>query len=463
MEYRIEKDTIGEVNVPSDKLWGAQTERSRNNFKIGAGREIMPIEIIRAFGYLKKAAAIVNGELLPEKMTEKKKNAIISVCDKIINGDLDGEFPLVVFQTGSGTQTNMNVNEVIANAVNFASGEKVLHPNDDVNLSQSSNDTFPTAAHIAAVCNIRTKLIPAIDGLIKTFKTLEKKNKKVIKSGRTHLMDAVPLSFAQEVSGWRVMVEQGKAQIEDGLKYLRELAIGGTAVGTGLNAPKDFGEKAAAELTELTGEKFVSEKNKFHALTGKDALVFTHGAIKALAMNLMKIANDIRWLASGPRCGLNEITIPANEPGSSIMPGKVNPTQAEAVTQVAVEILGNDAAISFAASQGNFELNVFIPVIAYNFLQSVRLLSESINSFNFNCVSGIVPVKAKMKYNLDNSLMSVTALSPVIGYEKAAKVAKLAQGDNVSLKAACVKLGFLTEKQFDEIVKPEGMAYPFGK
>ena len=463
MEYRIEKDTMGEVKVPQDKLWGAQTERSRNNFRIGAGRETMPIEIIRAFGYLKKAAAIVNNELNAEKMTDRKKNLIVSICDGIIDGKYDGEFLLVVFQTGSGTQTNMNVNEVISNAVNFSLGEKLLHPNDDVNLSQSSNDTFPTAAHVAAVLNIRAHLLPAIDGLIKTFKTLEKKNKKVIKSGRTHLMDAVPLSFSQEISGWRVMLEKGKAQIEDGVKYLRELAIGGTAVGTGLNAPKNFGEKVAEKLFELTGEKFVSEKNKFHALTGKDALVFTHGAIKALAMNLMKIANDIRWLASGPRCGLNEIVIPSNEPGSSIMPGKVNPTQCEALTQVAAEILGNDATISFAASQGNFELNVFIPVIAYNFLQSVRLLSESINSFNYNCASGIIPVKKTMKRNLDKSLMSVTALSPVIGYENAAQVAHLAQREGVSLKKACVKLGFLTEREFDEKVKPENMAYPFGK
>ncbi|MDY6367490.1 MAG: class II fumarate hydratase, partial [Clostridia bacterium] len=382
MEYRIEKDSLGEVKVPANMLWGAQTERSRNNFKIGAGHEIMPIEIIRAFAYLKKAAAIVNFEFLPEKMTEIKKNAIVYVCDDILSGKLDNEFPLVVFQTGSGTQSNMNVNEVIANSINLAKGEKICHPNDDVNMSQSSNDTFPTAMNIACLLSIKQNLIPAIDLLIKTFLRLERENEGVVKSGRTHLMDAVPIAFSQEISGWRVMLEKNKEQILLSLDFVNELAVGGTAVGTGLNAPLRFGEKVAEILSELTGENFKSEKNKFHALTGKDAIVFCHGALKSLAANLMKIANDVRLLASGPRCGLNEITIPANEPGSSIMPGKVNPTQCEALTQVAVQVMGNDAAIGFAASQGNFELNVFMPVIAYNFLQSVRLLSEAITSFN---------------------------------------------------------------------------------
>ena len=463
MDYRIEKDSLGEIKVPANKLWGAQTERSRNNFKIGVGRETMPVEIIRAFGYLKKAAAIANAKLIPEKMTEQKKSLIVSVCDKIIGGELDGEFPLVVFQTGSGTQTNMNANEVIANAVNFTAKKTVCHPNDDINMSQSSNDTFPTAMNVAAVLSIENRLFPAIDKLINTFIKLEKENAGVIKSGRTHLQDAVPIAFSQEISGWRVMLEKGKEQIEDAIKYLRELAIGGTAVGTGLNAPEKFGATVSEILTDLTGEKFVSEQNKFHALTGKDAFVFTHGAIKALAANLMKIANDIRWLASGPRCGLGEITIPANEPCSSIMPGKVNPTQCEAITQIAVQITGNDAAIGFAASQGNFELNVFMPVIAYNFLQSVRLLSDGIISFNDNCVSGIKANKEKMRDNLNNSLMLITALSPVIGYENAAKVVKKAFNENTSLKSACLSLNLLTEKQFDELFKPEYMAYPYKK
>ena len=460
MDYRIEKDSLGEVKVPSDKLWGAQTERSRNNFKIGVGIEVMPVEIIRAFGYLKKACAIANANLIPLKMTEEKKNAIVNACDKIISGEYDGEFPLVVFQTGSGTQSNMNANEVIANSVNISVGKKLCHPNDDVNMSQSSNDTFPSATSIAAVISLKNDLIPAIDKLIDTLIKLEKENENVVKTGRTHLQDAVPIAFSQEISGWRVMMTKSKEQIVDAVKYLTELAIGGTAVGTGLNAPESFGDKVAEVLSELTGIKFTSEENKFHALTGKDAIVFAHGAIKGLAANLMKIANDIRWLSSGPRCGLNEIIIPENEPGSSIMPGKVNPTQCEAITQIAVQVMGNDAAIGFAASQGNFELNVFMPVIAYNFLQSVRLLADGIKSFNDNCVSGIKANKDKMKGNLYNSLMLITALSPEIGYENAALVAKKAYSENLSLKAACLSLGLMTEAKFDELFKPENMAYP---
>ena len=463
MDYRIEKDSLGEVKVPSDKLWGAQTERSRNNFKIGVGIEVMPVEIIRAFGYLKKACAIANANLIPLKMTEEKKNAIVNACDKIISGELDGEFPLVVFQTGSGTQSNMNANEVIANSVNISVGKKLCHPNDDVNMSQSSNDTFPSATNIAAVISLKNDLIPAIDKLIDTLIKLEKENENVVKTGRTHLQDAVPIAFSQEISGWRVMMTKSKEQIVDAVKYLTELAIGGTAVGTGLNAPESFGDKVAEVLSELTGIKFTSEENKFHALTGKDAIVFAHGAIKGLAANLMKIANDIRWLSSGPRCGLNEIIIPENEPGSSIMPGKVNPTQCEAITQIAVQVMGNDAAIGFAASQGNFELNVFMPVIAYNFLQSVRLLTDGIKSFNDNCVSGIKANKDKMEGNLYNSLMLITALSPEVGYENAALVAKKAYSENLSLKAACLSLGLMTEAKFDELFKPENMAYPHKK
>ena len=463
MDYRIEKDSLGEVKVPSDKLWGAQTERSRNNFKIGVGIEVMPVEIIRAFGYLKKACAIANANHIPLKMTEEKKNAIVNACDKIISGEYDGEFPLVVFQTGSGTQSNMNANEVIANSVNISVGKKLCHPNDDVNMSQSSNDTFPSATSIAAVISLKNDLIPAIDKLIDTLIKLEKENENVVKTGRTHLQDAVPVAFSQEISGWRVMMTKSKEQIVDAVKYLTELAIGGTAVGTGLNAPESFGDKVAEVLSELTGIKFTSEENKFHALTGKDAIVFAHGAIKGLAANLMKIANDIRWLSSGPRCGLNEIIIPENEPGSSIMPGKVNPTQCEAITQIAVQVMGNDAAIGFAASQGNFELNVFMPVIAYNFLQSVRLLADGIKSFNDNCVSGIKANKDKMKGNLYNSLMLITALSPEIGYENAALVAKKAYSENLSLKAACLSLGLMTEAKFDELFKPENMAFPHKK
>ena len=454
-EYRIEHDSMGEVSVPADKYWGAQTERSRQNFKIGG--EIMPREITHAFGILKKAAALANRELRPEKMTEEKLSAISAACDEIIEGKLDEHFPLVVWQTGSGTQSNMNANEVIANRGNELAGKKLLHPNDDVNMSQSSNDTFPTAMHIAAVSEICNSLLPEIDGLIATFERIEAENPDIIKSGRTHLQDATPIKFAQEVSGWRAMLECSREQISISLAPLSRLALGGTAVGTGINAPEGFDILSAKYISTLTGIGFETEKNKFHALTSKDALVFTHGALKGLAANLMKIANDIRLLASGPRCGLGEISIPENEPGSSIMPGKVNPTQCESMTMVAVQVMANDTAVGLAASQGNFELNVFMPVLIYNFLQSVKLLADGIRSFNENCVSGIKVNEEKMKENLDRSLMLVTALNPYIGYENAAKVAKLAYAENITLREACLKLGFLSAERFDEVFKPEKM------
>ncbi len=457
MDYRVEHDSMGEVKVPADKLWGAQTQRSCENFKIGVGVEVMPREIITAFGILKKAAAKANHALRPEKMTEQKLAAIIGACDEIVEGKLFEHFPLVVWQTGSGTQSNMNANEVIANRGNQLMGQKLLHPNDDVNMSQSSNDTFPAAMHIAAVLSLKQNLLPAVEGLVETLKRLEAENEGVIKSGRTHLQDAVPVSFSQEISGWRSSLEKDCELINAAINPLSELALGATAVGTGLNAPKSFDVAVAKEIATETGEPFVTAENKFHALTSRDELVFAHGALKALACDLMKIANDIRWLASGPRCGLGEITIPENEPGSSIMPGKVNPTQCEAVTMVAVQVMGNDTAVSFAASQGNFELNVFLPVIIYNFLQSARLLSEAVTSFNKNCVCGIKANREKMHSNLHNSLMLVTALNTHIGYENAAKTAKKAFEENISLKKACLALGFLTEEKFDEVFKPEQM------
>lgn len=458
MEYKIEHDSMGEVRVPADRYWGAQTERSHENFLIGVGLETMPREITKAFGYLKKAAAIANNALKPDRMTDEKLSAIKEACDEVISGALNDHFPLVVWQTGSGTQSNMNANEVIANRGNEIAGKKILHPNDDINMSQSSNDTFPTALHISAVCVIEDKLFPAIDALVGTFRRLEQENRGIVKSGRTHLQDAVPISFAQEISGWRTSLERDREMLESSLPYLKQLALGGTAVGTGLNAPAGFDVKVAEAVSELTGKKFITAPNKFHALTSKDELVFAHGAIKALAADMMKIANDVRWLASGPRDGLGEIRIPENEPGSSIMPGKVNPTQCEAVTMVAVQVMGNDAAVGFAASQGNFELNVFMPVIAYNFIQSARLLAEAMVSFDRNCASGIKADREKMHHNLYNSLMLVTALNPYIGYENAAKTAHKAFDENISLKEACVGLGFLTAEKFDEVFKPESMA-----
>ena len=454
MEYRIERDSMGEMQVPADRYWAAQTQRSFQNFKIGG--ELMPREITQAFGVLKKAAARANFNL--GKMDEEKKVAIEKACDEVISGSLNDHFPLVVWQTGSGTQSNMNANEVIANRGNEIAGKKLLHPNDHINMSQSSNDTFPTAMHIAAVASIEDKLFPVMDEFIATLKRLEAENDDIVKSGRTHLQDATPIKFSQEISGWRNMIEKTKDMLEKSLPGLKELALGGTAVGTGLNTPKGFAEEVAKEVSILTGKEFVTAENKFHALTSKDDLVFAHGALKALAANLMKIANDVRWLASGPRCGLGEIFIPENEPGSSIMPGKVNPTQCESMTMVAVQVIANDVAVGMAASQGNFELNVFMPVLIYNFLQSARLLTDGLKSFHDNCVVGITANREKMRHNLHNSLMLVTALNPYIGYDNAAKTAKLAYKENISLKEACIKLGFLTEERFDEVFHPEEMA-----
>jgi len=455
MQYRIERDSMGEMQVPADRYWGAQTQRSKENFVIGG--EVMPREITHAFGILKKAAALANNAIKPEKMDDVRLNAICKACDEVIAGQLNDHFPLVVWQTGSGTQSNMNANEVIANRANELLGEKLCHPNDHINMSQSSNDTFPTAMHIAAVQAIEDNLFPAIDQLHATFLRLEAENEGVVKTGRTHLQDATPIAFSQEISGWRTMLAKAKEQLSLALPGLRELALGGTAVGTGLNCPAGFAEKVAEEVSKITGKQFVTAANKFHSLTAKDELVFAHGALKALAANLMKIANDVRWLASGPRDGLGEIFIPENEPGSSIMPGKVNPTQCESATMVAVQVMANDTAVGMAASQGNFELNVFMPVIIYNFLQSVRLLADSLRSFDKNCISGLTANREKMHHNLYNSLMLVTALNPYIGYDNAAKTAKKAYKENISLKEACVELGFLTPEKFDEVFKPEEM------
>jgi len=455
MNYRKEHDSMGEVLVPEDKLWGAQTQRSYENFKIGI--EKMPAEIIRAFGILKLAAARVNRKLQPERMTPEKFTAIEKAAHEVMDGSLADNFPLVVWQTGSGTQSNMNVNEVIANRGNELLGKKLLHPNDDVNMSQSSNDTFPTAMHIAAVMETENSLLPALGWLSQTLSRLESENMDIVKSGRTHLEDATPITFGQEISGWRASIDRDIEMIKSSLNPLRQLALGATAVGTGLNAPKGFDTAVAEEISRISGTKFETAQNKFHALTSKDELVFAHGALKALACDLMKIANDIRWLASGPRCGLGEITIPENEPGSSIMPGKVNPTQCEAVTMVAVQVMGNDTAVAFAASQGNFELNVFMPVCIYNYLQSVRLLADVCTSFEKNCVRGIKPNRDKMNENLNRSLMLVTALTPYIGYENAAKVVHKAHLEDITLKEACVELGYLTESEFDEHFHPEKM------
>ena len=453
MDYRIEHDSMGEVKVPADRYWGAQTQRSFENFKIGT--EKIPMEIIRAFAVLKKAAAMANNRL--GKLDDRRSAIICQVCDEILEGKLDGHFPLAVWQTGSGTQSNMNVNEVIANRGNELAGERLLHPNDHVNMSQSSNDTFPTAMHIAAAVEIEDKLFPSISLLEGTLGRLMEENEGIIKTGRTHLQDATPITFSQEISGWKNMLEKAKAMLSLSLPGLHELALGGTAVGTGLNAPKGFDVEVARAVSELTGKDFKTAPNKFHSLTSKDELVFAHGALKGLAADMMKMANDIRWLASGPRCGLGEIFIPENEPGSSIMPGKVNPTQCESVTMVAVQVIANDVAVGFAASQGNFELNVFMPVCIHNFLQSVRLLSDSLVSFNNHCAAGIRPNRERMAENLHRSLMLVTCLNPHIGYENAAKTAKKAYAENISLKEACVALGFLTPERFDEVFKPEKM------
>jgi fumarate hydratase class II len=461
MKTRIEKDTMGEIEVPADKYWGAQTQRSIQNFKIG--EEKMPYEITRAFSYLKKAVALVNKDL--GKLDAAKADAIAQAADEMLAGKLDGNYPLVVWQTGSGTQSNMNNNEVLANRATEILGgdfrkEKLVHPNDDVNKSQSSNDTYPTALHVAAVIAVEEQLLPAIAKLKATLQAKAEEFNDIVKIGRTHLQDATPLTLGQEISGWVEMLSKCEKMAKDSLEAVRELALGGTAVGTGLNAHPELGERVAKKLSELTGHDFITAPNKFHALTSHDALVYAHGALKALAADMMKIANDVRWLASGPRCGIGEIEIPANEPGSSIMPGKVNPTQSEAVTMVACQVMGNDATIGFAASQGNFELNVFKPVIAYNFLQSVRLLSDSIISFNDNAAVGIKPVKEKIDHYLQNSLMLVTALNPYIGYENAAKIAKTAHENNSTLKETAIELGLLTAEQFDEYVKPQEMIAP---
>lgn len=460
MEFRTEHDTLGEVKVPADRLWAAQTERSRHNFHIGW--EKMPLEIVRAFAVLKKGAALANHDL--GKLDAEKTSAIVTAADEIIAGKWDSEFPLMVWQTGSGTQSNMNVNEVIANRSNQLLKEKGsaarVHPNDDVNKSQSSNDTYPTALHIAALLAVEDEVLPALDGLKETLDRKAEAFQDIIKIGRTHLQDATPLTLGQEISGWAYMLDRAKAMLLSSTDYLRDLAIGGTAVGTGLNAHPEFGERAAREIGKITGKPFRSSKNKFHALTSHDQIVTVHGALKGLAADLMKMANDIRWLASGPRCGIGELSIPANEPGSSIMPGKVNPTQCEAVTMVAVQVMGNDAAIGIAASQGNFELNVFKPVIGYNFLQSARLLTDVMRSFNERCVAGIEPNQDKIEENLNRSLMLVTALNPYIGYEQAAKISKLAFKEGLSLKEAAVKLHILTAEQFDDYVKPEAMIHP---
>ncbi|ADV94111.1 class II fumarate hydratase [Bacillus subtilis] len=460
MEYRIERDTMGEVKVPADKFWGAQTQRSKENFKIGS--EKMPMRVVKAFAILKRSTALANKRL--GNLDAEKAEAIAAVCDDVLKGKYDDNFPLVVWQTGSGTQSNMNMNEVVANRATALLKEKnsdqTIHPNDDVNRSQSSNDTFPTAMHVAAVLAVYEQLVPALDQLRNTLDEKAKAYNDIVKIGRTHLQDATPLTLGQEISGWVHMLDRSKEMILEATDKMRALAIGGTAVGTGINAHPEFGELVSEEITKLTGQTFSSSPNKFHALTSHDEITYAHGALKALAADLMKIANDVRWLASGPRCGIGEIVIPENEPGSSIMPGKVNPTQSEALTMIAAQIMGNDATIGFAASQGNFELNVFKPVIIYNFLQSVQLLSDGMNSFHDKCAVGIEPNKETIQENLSNSLMLVTALNPHIGYENAAKIAKLAHKEGLTLKEAALKLELLTEEQFNEMVKPEDMVKP---
>ncbi|PKR86654.1 class II fumarate hydratase [Heyndrickxia camelliae] len=457
MEYRIERDTLGEMKVPADKYWGAQTQRSKENFPIGS--EKMPMEVVRAFAQLKKAAAIANQKL--GKLSATKRDAIVKACDEVLEGKFDDHFPLVVWQTGSGTQSNMNVNEVVARRANEIlkenNSEEKIHPNDDINMSQSSNDTFPTAMHIAAFHELQTRLLPSLEQLKNTLLQKEQAFMDIIKIGRTHLQDATPLTLGQEISGWRAMLEKSEQMIKESSDHILNLAIGGTAVGTGINADPKFGEEVAKQLNEQMGYSFRSSNNKFHALTSHDELVHVHGALKGLAADLMKIANDVRWLASGPRSGIGEISIPANEPGSSIMPGKVNPTQSEALTMVAVQVFGNDAAIGFAASQGNFELNVFKPVIIYNFLQSLHLLADSMKSFDERCAVGIEPNKEVITQNVNRSLMLVTALNPHIGYEKAAEIAKLAFKEGTTLKEAAIKTGYLTEEQYDQWIDPSKM------
>ncbi len=460
MSYRIEKDTMGEIKVPSEKLWGAQTQRSCENFKIGT--EKMPIEIVRAFAILKRSCAIANNRL--ERLPNDKKDVIVQACDEILRGEHDDEFPLVVWQTGSGTQSNMNSNEVIATIASLKLGgdlgSKLVHPNDDVNKGQSSNDTYPTAMHVALVIELEDRILPAIKRLESVLEKKSLEFANIVKIGRTHLQDATPITLGQEISGWVEMLSKNSKMIEESIEGIRELAIGGTAVGTGLNAHPKFGDMVAEEISLLTSKRFCSAPNKFHALTSHDAAVYAHGALKALAMNLMKIANDVRWLASGPRCGIGEITIPENEPGSSIMPGKVNPTQSEALTMIATQVLGNDVTIGFGASQGNFELNVFKPVIAYNFLQSIRLLSDGMDSFNQKCVIGLEPNIETIERNLNSSLMLVTALNPHIGYENAAKIAKNAHKRGITLKESALELELLSSEDFDRWVVASEMTSP---
>ena len=457
MNYRIEKDTIGEIKVPGDKYWGAQTQRSKENFKIG--NEKMPLEVIKAFAQLKKACAIANNDL--GNLPDVKKEAIARACDEVMEGKFDAHFPLVVWQTGSGTQSNMNVNEVVAHRGNEIleeqGSDERIHPNDDINMSQSSNDTFPTAMHVAAYEALYKRLLPALEQLKGTLLKKEDAFMEIIKIGRTHLQDATPVTLGQEISGWRAMLDKCELMIKESSAHLLNLAIGGTAVGTGINAHPSFGDKVSAQISEQTGYSFVSSDNKFHALTSHDEIVYVHGALKGLAADLTKIANDVRWLASGPRSGIGEISIPTNEPGSSIMPGKVNPTQSEALTMVAVQVFGNDAAIGFAASQGNFELNVYKPVIIYNFLQSVHLLADSMVSFDEKCIQGLEPNIEVIEENVNRSLMLVTALNPHIGYEKAAEIAKLAFNEGTTLKEAAIKTGYLTEEQYDEWIDPRKM------
>lgn len=457
-DFRIEKDTLGEVKVPADKYWGAQTQRSKDNFKIGI--EKMPMEVIYAFAKVKRSAAVVNNRL--GKLSHDKMEAITAACDEVLNHKFDSHFPLAVWQTGSGTQSNMNVNEVVAKRANELLAEKgvrdsKVHPNDDVNMSQSSNDTFPTAMHIAAYTEAKQKLLPSLKELIRTVKSKEEAFKSIVKIGRTHLQDATPLTLGQEISGWRAMLEKNEKMLMDAMQYLLDLAIGGTAVGTGINAEKSFGPEMANEISRLTGYSFRSSDNKFQALTSHNEIVHVHGTLKGLAADLMKIANDVRWLASGPRSGIGELSIPANEPGSSIMPGKVNPTQSEALTMVVCQVFGNDASIGFAASQGNFELNVFKPVIIYNLLQSISILADGMASFNEKCMMGLEANKEVINGHVERSLMLVTALNPHIGYEKAAEIAKLAFSENTTLKEAALKTGYITEEQYENWVVPEKM------
>lgn len=458
MEYRIEKDSMGEIRVPADKLWGAQTQRSFENFQIGT--EKIPYAMVRVFAYLKKAAALVNKHI--GVVDADRADAIAQACDDILAGTLDGNFPLAVWMTGSGTQFNMNINEVVAHRamqlLQAQGKDMLIHPNDHVNHSQSSNDTFPTGLHMAGVLLIKQQLFPAMDAL---YAALEKKAKayaSIVKIGRTHLQDATPLTLGQEISGWARMIERDKEMLEKGINFLRDLAMGGTAVGTGINCPPGYDVQFAETVSRLTGETFHTAPNKFQSLTSKDEVTVVHGMLKALACDLMKIANDVRWLASGPRCGIGEITIPENEPGSSIMPSKVNPTQCEAVTMVAVQVMGNDATMGFAASQGNFELNVFMPVMAYNLVQSIRLLSDVMDSFRKHCIIGIQPNLARIDHNLHQSLILVTGLVPLVGYDKACMIAKKAAKEGLTLKESALATGLVTAEQFDAAMDPGKLA-----